>query len=162
MGRLARDLSPSGLVGRVLSPGGGVVEHFDRFIMPCIAQVEYRLGDASHLLNTAAMTPVTESETRVWAVIQLRLPMPSRLVAPIITPIATRILGQDAHLEAPRRRVGWRRGTGAVRASGDDARVTRPRQGSQPIDVSCWRRFVAIAMCPKSFGWSATAFGGSE
>ena len=87
---------PSGLVGRVLSPGGGVVEHVDRFIMPCIAQVEYRLGDASHLLNTAAMTPVSESETRVWAVIQLRLPVPSRLVAPLVTPIAMRILGQDA------------------------------------------------------------------
>jgi phenylpropionate dioxygenase-like ring-hydroxylating dioxygenase large terminal subunit len=87
---------PSGLVGRVLSPGGGTVEHFDRFIMPSIAQVEYRLGDASHLLNTAAMTPVSASETRVWAVIQLRLPVPSRLVAPLITPIAMRILGQDS------------------------------------------------------------------
>ena len=89
---------PSGLVGRVLSPGGGVVEHFDRFIMPCIAQVEYRLGEGSHLLNTAAMTPVTANETRVWAVIQLRLPIPSRLIAPIITPIAMRILRQDASI----------------------------------------------------------------
>ncbi len=87
---------PSGLVGRVLSPGGGVVEHVDRFIMPCVAQVEYCLGDASHLLNTTAMTPVSESETRLWAVIQLRLPVPSRLVAPLVTPIAMRILRQDA------------------------------------------------------------------
>jgi phenylpropionate dioxygenase-like ring-hydroxylating dioxygenase large terminal subunit len=89
---------PSGLVGRVLSPGGGVVEHFDRFIMPCIAQVEYRLGEGSHLLNTAAMTPITANETRVWAVIQLRLPIPSRLIAPVITPIAMRILRQDASI----------------------------------------------------------------
>jgi hypothetical protein len=66
--------------------------------MPSIAQVEYRLGDASHLLNTAAMTPVAANETRVWAVIQLRLPVPSRLVAPLITPIAMRILGQDASI----------------------------------------------------------------
>jgi phenylpropionate dioxygenase-like ring-hydroxylating dioxygenase large terminal subunit len=87
---------PSGLVGRVLSPGGGVVEHFDRFVMPSIAQVEYRLGDASHLLNTTAMTPVSAFETRLWAVIQLRLPLPSRLVAPLVTPIAMRILRQDA------------------------------------------------------------------
>jgi phenylpropionate dioxygenase-like ring-hydroxylating dioxygenase large terminal subunit len=89
---------PSGLVGRMLSPGGGVVEHFDRFIMPSIAQVEYRLGDASHLINTAAMTPVSDAETRMWAVIQLRLPVPSRLVAPLITPIAMRILRQDASI----------------------------------------------------------------
>jgi phenylpropionate dioxygenase-like ring-hydroxylating dioxygenase large terminal subunit len=89
---------PSGLVGRVLSPGGGVVQHFDRFIMPSIAQVEYRLGESSHLLNTAAMTPVSANETRMWAVIQLRLPVPGRLVAPIVTPIAMRILRQDASI----------------------------------------------------------------
>jgi len=96
---------PSGLVGLVLSPGGGVVEHVDRFIMPSIAQVEYRLGDSSHLLNTAAMTPVSATETTVYAVIQLRLPIPSRLVAPIVTPIAMRILGQDASILAMQARA---------------------------------------------------------
>ena len=89
---------PSGLVGRMLSPGGGVVEHFDRFIMPSIAQIEYRLGDSSHLLNTTAMTPITAYETRMWAVIQLRLPVPTKLVAPVITPLAMRILRQDASI----------------------------------------------------------------
>jgi phenylpropionate dioxygenase-like ring-hydroxylating dioxygenase large terminal subunit len=91
---------PSGLVGRVLSPGGGVVEHFDRFIMPSIAQVEYRLGESSHLLNTAAMTPVSATETTMWAVIQLRLPIPSWLVTPVVTPIAMRILRQDSSILA--------------------------------------------------------------
>jgi phenylpropionate dioxygenase-like ring-hydroxylating dioxygenase large terminal subunit len=86
---------PSGLVGRLLAPGGGVVEHFDRFIMPSIAQVEYRLGAANHLVNTTAMTPVSAFETRVWAVIQLRLRVPSALVAPLVTPLAMRILRQD-------------------------------------------------------------------
>ena len=87
---------PSGVVGRLLAPGGGVVEHVDRFILPSVAQVEYRLGDASHLLNTAFMTPVSAFETHVWAVIQLRLPVPAALVAPLVTPLATRILRQDA------------------------------------------------------------------
>ena len=87
---------PSGIVGRLLAPGGGVVEHVDRFIMPSIAQVEYRLGADNHLLNTTAMTPVGAFETRVWAVIQLRLRLPSGLVAPLITPLAMRILRQDA------------------------------------------------------------------
>jgi hypothetical protein len=44
------------------------------------------------------MTPVSDAETRMWAVIQLRLPVPSRLVAPLITPIAMRILRQDASI----------------------------------------------------------------
>jgi hypothetical protein len=34
----------------------------------------------------------------MWAVIQLRLPVPGRLVAPIVTPIAMRILRQDASI----------------------------------------------------------------
>src|SRR5205085_6702883 len=46
----------SGLVGRLLAPRGGTVQHFDRFLVPAIAQVEYRLGD-SHLLITNALTP---------------------------------------------------------------------------------------------------------
>lgn len=86
---------PTGLVGRLLAPGGGVVEHVDRFLLPSIAQVEYRLGDDNHLLVTSAMTPVDERTTHVWAVIALRLRIPSRLVAPLVTPVATRILRQD-------------------------------------------------------------------
>lgn len=87
---------PAGLIGRLLAPGGGVVAHVDRFLLPSIAQIEYRLGDDSHLLDTAAMTPVSAFETHVWAVIQLRLPVPAGLVAPLVTPIAMRILRQDA------------------------------------------------------------------
>jgi len=87
---------PTGIVGRLLAPGGGIVEHYDRFLMPSIAQVEYRLGEGSHLLNTSAMTPISAFETRVWAVIQLRLPIPAGLVAPLVTPLAMRILRQDA------------------------------------------------------------------
>src|SRR5262249_55284942 len=74
---------PSGLVGRLLAPGGGVVVHFDRFLLPSIAQVEYRLGTDNHLLVTSMMTPVTEFETRVFAVIALRLRHGTRLVAPL-------------------------------------------------------------------------------
>ena len=35
---------PEGLVARILSPSGGVVTHFDRFILPCITEVEYAIG----------------------------------------------------------------------------------------------------------------------
>jgi len=90
---------PTGLLGRLLAPGGGVVEHTDRFIVPSIAQVEYRLGE-SHLLNTTAMTPISAWETRIWAVIQVRLPVPAWLVASALTPIAMRILRQDAGILA--------------------------------------------------------------
>ena len=42
-------------MGRILSPSGGIVTHFDRFLLPCIAQVEYQLGEENHILISTAM-----------------------------------------------------------------------------------------------------------
>lgn len=88
--------APKGLVGRLLAPGGGVTRHTDRFLLPSIAQVEYRLGETSHLLATSALTPVTDTDTRVFAVVTFRLPVPAWLVKPFVAPVATRIFAQDA------------------------------------------------------------------
>jgi len=86
---------PSGLVGRLLSPSGGVVTHFDRFFLPGVAQVEYRIGDENHFLVTSACCPVTDFETRMFAVIQFRLRIPGFIVKPILEPFARRIFAQD-------------------------------------------------------------------
>lgn len=87
---------PKGLAGRLLAPGGGVVTHFDRFLLPSIAQVEYRLGEKSHLVTTSVMTPIDDFDTKVWAVVTYRLPLPNFVVRPFLTPIAERIFRQDA------------------------------------------------------------------
>lgn len=87
---------PTGLIGRLLAPGGGVVQHVDRFLLPSIAQVEYRLGPASHVVATSAMTPESDTRTRVYAVVTFRLPLPGWLVKPAVLPIASRIFAQDA------------------------------------------------------------------
>ncbi|PKN56121.1 MAG: aromatic ring-hydroxylating dioxygenase subunit alpha [Deltaproteobacteria bacterium HGW-Deltaproteobacteria-14] len=86
---------PSGLVGRILSPSGGVVTHFDRFFLPCVAQVEYRIGDENHFLVTSACCPVSDFETRMFAVIHFRLRLPGALVKPLLEPLARRIFAQD-------------------------------------------------------------------
>ncbi len=91
---------PGGLAARLLAPGGGVVTHFDRFLLPSIAQVEYRLGDDSHLLATSVMTPITETETHLWAVLSFRVPIPSWLVRLVLTPVGLRIFRQDAEMLA--------------------------------------------------------------
>jgi phenylpropionate dioxygenase-like ring-hydroxylating dioxygenase large terminal subunit len=88
---------PEGLVGRLLAPRGGVVEHVDRFLLPSVAQVEYRLGE-SHLLATTAMTPVDAEHTRLFAAVTFRLPLPGWLVAAALAPLAGRILSQDARM----------------------------------------------------------------
>lgn len=89
---------PSGVAGRVLSPGGGTVEHWDRFILPSIAQVEYRLGQDVHFLVTSLCTPESDFRTRMWAVVQFKTRFPSRAVARVLEPFALRIFGQDARI----------------------------------------------------------------
>jgi phenylpropionate dioxygenase-like ring-hydroxylating dioxygenase large terminal subunit len=91
---------PTGLAARLLAPGGGVVRHVDRFLLPSIAQVEYRLGDASHVVVTTAMTPLAAARTKLYSAATFRLPVPGWLVRPVLTPVAARILGQDAWMLA--------------------------------------------------------------
>jgi len=89
---------PTGVAGRVLSPGGGTVEHWDRFILPSIAQVEYRLGRDVHFLVTSLCTPENDFRTRMWAVVQFKTRFPSRAVARLLEPFALRIFAQDARI----------------------------------------------------------------
>ena len=95
--------APRGLVGWLLAPQGGVVEHVDRFLLPCIAQVEYRLGARSHVVATTAFTPVSDDACLVFAVVTYRLPVPGWLVRPFVAPVATRIFAQDAVMLARQR-----------------------------------------------------------
>jgi phenylpropionate dioxygenase-like ring-hydroxylating dioxygenase large terminal subunit len=86
---------PPGIAGRVLAPHGGVLTHFDRFVLPSIAQVEYRLG-RHHLVVTSAFTPVSDFDTRLHAAVTFRLGVPAPVAQAVITPIANRIFAQDA------------------------------------------------------------------
>ena len=87
---------PEGLAAKILSPSGGVVTHFDRFILPSIAQVEYRLGSEVHFLVNSICTPVDDYLTRIHAVITFRTRFPGWLVKILLNPVATRIFKQDA------------------------------------------------------------------
>jgi hypothetical protein len=89
---------PTGVAARLLAPGGGVVEHHDRFILPSIVQVEYRLGPVTHFCVSAALTPVSPRKTRLFAAISFRLPVPGWLVTPLLQPLAMRIFRQDARM----------------------------------------------------------------
>ncbi len=89
---------PSGIAGRVLSPGGGIVEHWDRFMLPSIAQVEYRLGKDVHFRVTSFCTPESDFRTRMYAVAEFHTRFPGRMVSRILEPFALRIFGQDADI----------------------------------------------------------------
>lgn len=89
---------PGGLVGRLLAPRGGEVFHWDRFILPCIAQVEYRLSDRSHIITTAALTPRTPTVTDLFATVAVRVPVPNIVLRALAIPSAMHILRQDAKI----------------------------------------------------------------
>jgi phenylpropionate dioxygenase-like ring-hydroxylating dioxygenase large terminal subunit len=86
---------PPGVVAKLLAPRGGEVIHFDRFILPSVAQVEYRLGD-SGLCISAALTPVEDYRTRLSIAFSYRLPVPGWMVRPLLRSFAMRIFRQDA------------------------------------------------------------------
>ena len=91
---------PPGLAARLLSPSGGEVEHWDRFILPSVAQVEYRMGPENHVVITNLLTPLSDFRTRIYAVITLRVRIPGWIVKPVLTPVAVRIFEQDAEMLA--------------------------------------------------------------
>ena len=109
---------PGGLAGRLLAPEGGTVAHVDRFILPSISQVEYRLGERSHLSITNALTPETDFTTRFHAVISFRLPLPGLLVRAVVSPVARWIMAQDARI--------LRLQTETVRRFGEERYVSTP------------------------------------
>ncbi|MFT4627291.1 MAG: phenylpropionate dioxygenase-like ring-hydroxylating dioxygenase large terminal subunit [Myxococcota bacterium] len=86
---------PSGLAGRLLSPSGGEVVHHDRFFLPGIVQVEYRIGDENHLQLNGALTPVDDFHTVMHACVSLKSRVPGWLIRPIVQPLALYIFGQD-------------------------------------------------------------------
>jgi hypothetical protein len=89
---------PEGLVGRLLSPSGGTVIHFDRFHLPGIVEVEYRIGTENHILVNAALTPLDDYETELHAVVSARTRIPMSVLYPIVLPVALWIFRQDAVL----------------------------------------------------------------
>lgn len=86
---------PTGVLGRLLAPQGGTIMHFDRFILPSIAQVEYRLGQKNRILVSSALTPIDDFQTELHAVITFKTIFPPALLRSTITPIAKKVLDQD-------------------------------------------------------------------
>jgi phenylpropionate dioxygenase-like ring-hydroxylating dioxygenase large terminal subunit len=86
---------PDGLAGRLLAPRGGEVRHVDRFLAPGVTEVDYELGP-HRLVVTTTFTPSTAERTLVHAAVTFTGPLPAALVRPLVRPVATRILRQDA------------------------------------------------------------------
>lgn len=95
---------PRGLLSRVLGAGakerelGVAVQHWDRFILPATVQVEYRLGSSTHFIVTAYCLPRDAEHTELLAVATFRTPLPGRLVAAFLFPVARFVFEQDRRI----------------------------------------------------------------
>ncbi len=88
------------------------VEHWDRFFLPSVAQVEYRDGKRSHLVATILHTPVSDLLTRAYFVQCIRLALPKWLVQGYVARKVDQVLTQD--------RDALRTQTGTIRRFGGE------------------------------------------
>jgi hypothetical protein len=96
--RYAGETRPDTWLARLLAPEGGTLQHEDRFILPSIVRVEYRLG-AAQLLSTALFTPLDAQRTALHVQIAYRLgALPGDLLLPLLNRVATRVLREDAEI----------------------------------------------------------------
>src|SRR5205814_5417049 len=74
-------------------------DHWDRFFMPSIAQIEYRVRDWLRITNTILHLPMSPFRTRAWFVVRYwsRLPI-GKLVEPVVMVRGKAILKQDAFI----------------------------------------------------------------
>lgn len=92
---------PRGLMARLLSGfrhGEVSVSHFDRFLLPNLLQVEYRLGEHARLLVSGFCRPISDYETALYAHVLVRTPLPrwlERLALRVVEPFAHLVVRQD-------------------------------------------------------------------
>jgi phenylpropionate dioxygenase-like ring-hydroxylating dioxygenase large terminal subunit len=89
------------LSGELADEKGGplVSQHWDRFFLPAVAQVEYKTGSDRHLITTLPHTPVSEFRTRFWLVSCWKVPTEkAESMRPVIEKQLDTILEQDVEI----------------------------------------------------------------
>ena len=75
-------------------------DHWDRFLLPCVAQVEYRVEGWLRIVNTIVHLPIGPFRTRAWFVVRFWTRFPASVVKPIVLARGRQILRQDARVLA--------------------------------------------------------------
>ncbi|HVM40030.1 MAG TPA: aromatic ring-hydroxylating dioxygenase subunit alpha [Acidimicrobiia bacterium] len=71
-------------------------DHWDRFFLPGIAQIEYRVEGWLRIVNTIVHLPLSPFRTRAWFVVRFWTRLPAAVVKPIVLARGKQILRQDA------------------------------------------------------------------
>jgi phenylpropionate dioxygenase-like ring-hydroxylating dioxygenase large terminal subunit len=75
---------------------GRTFDHWDRFFLPSIAQIEYAVEGWFRIVNTIVHLPMSPFRTRAWFVVRFQSRLPAALVRPVVLQRGKQILRQDA------------------------------------------------------------------
>ena len=85
-------------IGKLLVPKGSSVFHTDRFQLPFVTRVDYRMSEKRQYVVMSQCTPVSENRTRVFTYLAFRFEPLGGLVKLVFAPFASRILDQDVDI----------------------------------------------------------------
>ena len=100
-------------IGKLLVPDGSSIRHVDRFQLPYVTRVDYRMSETRQYVVMSQCTPETEDRTRVFTYLGFRFVPFGGLIQLIFQPFAGTILNQD--VEVLRQQTEDLRRTGAPR-----------------------------------------------
>ena len=86
------------LLGRIICPKGGEMRHTDRFILPYVTRVDYRVHESRHFVVMSQCTPMDEDLTRVFTYMAFRFDGWGPLLRLFYQPFADRVLDQDVDI----------------------------------------------------------------
>ncbi|MEO0645919.1 MAG: aromatic ring-hydroxylating dioxygenase subunit alpha [Cyanobacteria bacterium J06650_10] len=78
-----------------LNPEGDEISHSDRFFMPNVTSVEYKMGANRHCFITSQAVPETKESTLVYTDVTFNYGIWNKLVRPFVRWTAQRIIKQD-------------------------------------------------------------------
>jgi phenylpropionate dioxygenase-like ring-hydroxylating dioxygenase large terminal subunit len=81
---------------RLPEGGGRTFDHWDRFVLPSIAQIEYAVEGWFRIVNTIVHLPLSPFRTRAWFVVRFQSRLPAAVVRPVVLQRGRQILRQDA------------------------------------------------------------------
>jgi phenylpropionate dioxygenase-like ring-hydroxylating dioxygenase large terminal subunit len=86
-------------IGFIRPPTDTELLHYDRFVLPCVAQVEYWAGPWLQLVNTVLHLPLGPTRTRLWFVLRANSQrLPRRLVELAIRLQGPHVAKQDVRV----------------------------------------------------------------
>lgn len=99
-------------MGRLRVGDDRTFDHWDRFFLPSVAQIEYAVDGWFRIVNTVLHLPLAPVRTRAWFVVRWWSRLPAGVVRPLVLARGRRILHQDARVLAAQ--------SAAIRAAGGE------------------------------------------